>query len=320
VAVSELFERLGVASLVSTEAEAPGASSGGRQILAEAYFDLRDPTTPGIVVVDAQTEREIVRRTFPNSASLEISVEELTHVLYAVVEAMLQTDRSPPESAPATPLPSDTAPPRSAPPAPEKHEAPSHRQASRPSVAIGAFARLLALDSSSIVPGGGLSLALSSRDDGLAYGGAVMAALHASNEIVFEEARGGVRPFAARAYGTVSGPTASRVTLIAGLGGGIDILRVETNTLPADAHVQESSVVDAILGSLLGARFPLGGRLMLDAAFTLDLDLTPRRFVMEQGGRHAGLLELERFRPAFVLGGSYSLAGSSSGESAGARP
>jgi hypothetical protein len=179
---------------------------------------------------------------------------------------------------------------------------------------------LLALDSSSIVPGGGLSLALGSRDDGLAWGGTLMAALHASNELVFEEARGGVRPFSLRAYGTVSGPTASAVTLIAGLGGGIDILRVETNALPSDAHTEESTVVDAILGSLLGARIPLGGRVMLDAAFTLDLDLTPRRFVMEQGGRRAGLLELGRFRPAFVLGGSYSLAGSSSGASAGARP
>jgi hypothetical protein len=315
---SELFERLGVASIVSAEPE-PEADTSGRQALARAYFDLRDPTKPGIVVVDAASEREVLRRTLPDSASLEISVEELTHVLYAVIEALLQTERAP-ESTPAPPPAEPPPPPPKALPPPDTHEPAPRRPASGPSVAVGAFARLLAFDSSSILPGGGLGLAARSRDDGFAYGGSLMAAMQASNEIVFEEARGGVRPFAFRAYGTATGFTASGVALSAGLGGGIDLLRVESESLPVDAHTETSTVVDAILSSWLGARIPLGGRVSLDAAFTLDLDLTPRRFVVEQGNRRATLFELGRFRPAFVLGGSYSLVGSDSSGGAGARP
>ncbi len=234
VVASELFERLGVASLVSTEPDVEAMSSpgAGRQVLARAYFDLRDPTTPGIVVVDAQTEREIVRRTFPDSASLEISVEELTHVLYAVVEVMLQTERPAPEVAPAP------AAGRGASSGDELLPPPDARRASAapaervgPTVALGAFARLLALDSSSDrARGWTLASRLGSRDDGLAWGGTLMAALHASNEIVFEEARGGVRPFSLRAYGTVSG--LDRVGGHVDRGPrrwDVDILRVETN-------------------------------------------------------------------------------------------
>jgi hypothetical protein len=317
---SELFERLGVTSLVSgREPDFERMEEPGRKVLARAYFDLRDPATPEIVVVDAETEREIVRRTLPESASLEISVEELTHVLYAVVEGLLQTARSRLADVPAK-VPAAPPPPAPETPRPEMAQPPARRSSGGPSLSVGAFGRLVSIDSSTILPGGGLALAGRSREDGLAYGGALMAAMHASNEIVFEAARGGVRPLSLRAYGTVSGPTESGVSLLLGLGGGVDLFRIESDSAPPDASTQGSTVVDAILSSLLGAHIPIGGRVSLDAAFTLDLDLTPRRFVMEQGGRRTPLLELSRFRPAFVLGGSYSLVGSSSAPRTGARP
>ena len=100
----------------------------------------------------------------------------------------------------------------------------------------------------------------------------------------------------------------------------MDLLSVESESAPLDAQTGTSSVADPILGALLGARIPLAGRLFLDAAFTLDLDLSPRRFVIEHGDRRTTLLELGRFRPALMLGASYSLAGSSSDAGAGARP
>ncbi len=319
-AAGELFARLGVTSLVSgRDPDGAVAEPPGRQTLVRAYFDLRDPSTPEIVVVDAETEREIVRRTLPDSASLEISVEELTHVLYAVVEGLLQTARA---RAVDVPPKVPSAPPRIAPSAPltDMDEPVARRSSPGPSLSVGAFGRLISIDSSTILPGGGVSVAVRSREDGLAYGGTLMAAMHASNQIVFEEARGGVRPFSLRVYGTVGGPTESTLSLLSGLGAGIDLFRIETDSAPPDSSTQGTTVVDAILSALVGARIPIGGRVSLDAAFTLDLDLTPRRFVIEQSGQRTPLLELGRFRPAFVLGGSYSLVGPSSTVRAGARP
>jgi hypothetical protein len=289
-------------------------------------------------VVDPETEREVLRRTLPDTASLEIAVEQLSHVLYAVIEALLQTARSR-QSARPTPTarpeppsrssePLSSSPPASAPepePAPtvtpssdDAGVRPSRRLSSGPSLLVGAFARLLTIDSSSILPGGGLSLAARSREDGLAFGGSVTGALHSSQEIFFEGARGRVRPLSLRAYGTVSGPTQSRVLLVAGFGGGIDVFQVEADSAPPDVAAQSSTVSDVILGTLFGARFPVAGALGLDAAFTLDLDLSPRHFVAEQGERRLVLLELGRFRPAFVLGASYSLTSSS--QAARSRP
>lgn len=304
---SELLERLGVTALVTTEAELAGESSG--RVLARAYFDLRDPSRPSIVVVEESTDRELLRRTFPDSASLEIAVEELAHVLYSVVEALLNTERKTLEERPSAPPP--VPPPkvtsRVLEPPPPVEPPPPRERGLPPSVSIGAFARLLALDSSSILPGAGVEFGVRSRGRGVAFGGSLVAAMQAADFIAFEEARGGVRPVSFRAYATATGAGASSISLTAGLGAGVDWLRVETESLPIGARVEARTVVDPIVGSVLGARFPLGRHVSLDAAFTLDVDLIPRRFVAEQGERRSVLLELARFRPAFLLGGSYWL-------------
>src|SRR5581483_12288320 len=57
--------------------------------LAQAYVDLRPGTPARIVVVDSQTGEDLVRRTLPASASLEMSVETAAHVVCAAVESSL---------------------------------------------------------------------------------------------------------------------------------------------------------------------------------------------------------------------------------------
>jgi hypothetical protein len=283
-----------------------------------AYFDLRDPTQPGVVVVEGESEREILRRDLPESASLEVSVEELSHVLYVVVEALLR--EKPPEPALKVAPVEPVRPPARPPEKPQrKRTKPAPRAGAE--VDAGAFFRVLELGSSRLVPGGGIALATRGSQGTVAPGATLMAAAHGSTPVSYGVAAAGVRPFSLRLYPTLNVATGTSVTVVAGLGGGIDWFSVERERTPAAALPGVGSVLDMTVGSLLGARFELGDGLALDAALSLDLDLTPHSFVVETENGRSTLLELGRLRPGATFGASYSLVdGGDSGAPRGGNP
>lgn len=93
VASAETFGRAGIDAVVSASAD-EALMTGRTKPLARAYVDLRNPLAPRVVVVDAQTERELARRTLEENASLETSIEAATLVLYMVVEALVTSTTS----------------------------------------------------------------------------------------------------------------------------------------------------------------------------------------------------------------------------------
>jgi hypothetical protein len=312
---SELLTRLGVASIVTATED--GARKERGAALAVAYFDLRDPLTPRLVVVEGGTGRELVRRSLPESSSLEISVEELSHVLYAVVEAVLQEPpREPP--APSQPLAEPAPAPVASPP--PREPAPKKTPRSGADFDAGAFFRVVELGSSRMVPGGGLSLGVRSAHDGAAPGALLTAAVHGSTQVTHETASADLRLFSLRLYPTLTVPTGSAVSVVSGVGAGLDWFRIEQSRLSAEALPGVSSVLDVTLGALLGARIRASSSVTLDAAFSLDLDLTPHRFVADDGMQRSTLFELGRLRPGASLGASYSLTSEVGSGNPGANP
>ncbi|HVJ16919.1 MAG TPA: hypothetical protein VM686_15870, partial [Polyangiaceae bacterium] len=313
---SELLTRLGVASIVTSHSDdAPVPQQ--RAALVRAYFDLHDPTQPGIVVVEGKSEREILRRDLPESASLEVSVEELSHVLYVVVEALLREK-------PAEPA-AQVAPVPPAPPAPKPLEKPQRKRDTPQAragadIEAGAFFRVLELGSSRLVPGGGVALVARSSQGTVRPGAMLMGAAHGSTPLSYGIAAAGVRPFSVRLYPTLNMAAGSNVSVVTGLGGGIDWFRVERELTPAEALPGVTSVLDMTVGSFLGVRFELSDGLALDAALSLDLDLTPHSFVVETENGRSTLLELGRLRPGATFGASYSLVDGGGSAAHGGNP
>jgi hypothetical protein len=64
--------------------------------------------------------------------------------------------------------------------------------------------------------------------------------------------------------------------------------------------------VDALVGGLLQARFPLRRGFELQLAFGCDVDLTPRSFVVNDGEQVRTLFELARARPYAGLAVAWS--------------
>ena len=312
---TELLTRLGVASMVTSSDDETNAGPR-RAALVRAYFDLSEPTHPGIVIVEGDSERELLRRDLPESASLEVSVEELSHVLYAVVEAVLR--ERPPEPEPKVPA-REPEKPRTK--SPESSLA-QQRQQERGGADFeaSAFFRLLDLGSSHLVPGGGVGILARSSEGRVAPGAMLMGAAHGSTRLSYGLATAGVRPFSLRLYPTLHVETGTSVSVVGGIGGGIDWFRVERERTPAEALPGVSSVLGMTLGSFLGARFQVSDDLALDAAASLDLDLTPHRFVVETESGRSTLLELGRWRPGATFGASYSLANGAGSTPSGGNP
>jgi hypothetical protein len=313
---TELLTRLGVASIVTSPADEP-ASTSKRVALARARFDLTDPTQPSIVIVEGESEREVLRRDLPESASLEVSVEELSHVLYAVVEALLRERTPEAESAGAlepAPPPAITQPDEP----PRSRRKPAKRSGA--DFEVGAFFRVLDVGSSRIVPGGGALLQARASEGTARPGALLMGAAHDSTSLNYGLATAGVRPFSLRLYPTLTIATGTSVSLVAGLGGGMDWFRVERERTPAEALPGVTSVLDMTLSSFLGARFELSAGLGLEANASLDLDLTPHHFVVETESGRSTLLELGRLRPGATFGASYAVVDGASATSRGGNP
>ena len=85
---TEILLRISVVPVVlADDAVAPSYPTPGEPFV-RAYFDFR-ASAPRLVIVDGKTQRELDRRVLPEGASPETSVEAVVHVLYMVVESLL---------------------------------------------------------------------------------------------------------------------------------------------------------------------------------------------------------------------------------------
>lgn len=320
----ELFGRLGIRVEVIDQDQEADQSGSPSPPLVVAYIDLSLPVEPRLVILEGQSGRELDRRELPTTSSLETSVEAVTHVIYSVVESLLELARRDPAAIKelSEPKPSPPAEPK-AEPASAKPKAAAQRRRPPPSVpletstrqrherGVGVDAGLtfgsVSLGAGRVTPGGGL---IGEARWGGPLGGLgvlVMGSVHGSTELGYGGASADLRPIAGRLAVTYDIALLSGGALLVGLGGGVDGYRVEARHDAAGVEVSSrSGIVDPVLSGLGGARVHVAGPAYLTALGTLDVDVAPSRFVIAADGVPATVHEVPWLRPSFWIAASFS--------------
>lgn len=169
----------------------------------------------------------------------------------------------------------------------------------------GAFLRVTSLDNTHALTGAGASLELHSTPPGPRPGVLLFGAVHTSTEVGSGDTRAELETASGRLLATLELPWGRRAAGLLGIGGGADWFRADTRS-PTLGRGYSTSFLDAALCALLGVRLAIAEPIVASAAASLDVDFEPREFVARSGGTSRTLFELERFRPALMLGLGYA--------------
>ena len=269
--------------------------------LAEAYIDLRAGSAPRVVLVDSETRKTLERRSLPEGASLEISIETAAHVVCAAVESLLATRApAPAPAAPPTPPVVPEIPPESgaAAPLPLGPRWTSQLELFAAGASFGA----------GFQAGGGASFGLSHGRGPLRFGASLAVLGYPATDV---ESAGGVAKFGllgARLLPTIEWHATQLLTAFAGLGVGADWIRVAAEQPPPGAVPQAASTnVDAIASGMMGVRLQLAGRVAALLALDADIALTRHRYVIETPQGSQTFFEPARVRPVALAGLCVSL-------------
>jgi hypothetical protein len=290
--VGELLRRL----RITVVSEAPSGEALAR--VAVVLGDVDCVAT----ITDRHAQPVVVRRV-ARSASSQVTVEAVAHVVQSAVEELAQRERTPP-----TVKQQRLSPPPIVAPSLESSGA-------RPPVGVELGAMLTGRALAQAAPfnfGAGMVTAVRLQRDG-----------PWSPRLSLLGAYTG--PFTTPADDTVQISTQQvSVRLLAGArlevgrfafdgmaGGGFDTLFTETRTssqLPQTA-LRDRTDWSPMLGVLLAARISLTPSTGIFVAVSADVDLLPRRFVSDVLGERTVLLETWRVRPAVLLGFSFDVVG-----------
>ena len=280
--------------------------------LAQAYVDLRSGSAPRVVMVDGETRKDLERRSLPEDASLEISIETAAHVVCAAVESLLATRAAgpppppPPPAPPPTPVVAREEPEESA--APESLELGPKWSSRLDMFAAGANF------GAGVQFGGGASFGLTHGHGALRFGALLSVAGYPSADV---EAAGGVANvgvLGARVLPMLEWHATQVVTPFIALGGGADWIRVAAEHPPPGAVGQAPSTsADAIAAGMLGVRLRLASSVAALLALDADVALTRHSYVIETPQGSQSFFEPARVRPIALAGLSVALSG-------GARP
>ncbi len=287
-AATELFSRLEVRLRVLDDAAASGSVDETPLVLA--YVDLRVPTSPLVDVDDGRTRQELMRRTLSDMSSLETGVEAALHVVLGSVESMLQL---------APPVRPDPAPRPPAPP-------PVKRERRGTGIDVGALFRLVSFGASRLSPGAGAALELRTELGSLQPELGLWGAIHTTTPIDFADGHASLRPYALRLMPGVGSRLSRSVHGNFALGAGLDLFVLDARSPPSGGQTRDRTVLDPVLSSQLGLRFPLAGAWFLSVQGTLDFDVAPTRFVAQGEQAREALFTLPRLRGGFTLIASLS--------------
>lgn|GEM_PF-1094308 len=270
--------------------------------LADAYVDLRAGTPPRVVVVDGESRQDLERRTLPEGASLEISIETMAQVVCAAVESSLATRAAAPTPTPP-PTSAPISEPRRAPPAkPREGEKQWQARASL----FGSGANFGA----GLRAGVGAGLGL---NHGLApWHFAAFFSLSGYPAASVEGAAGvaSFGLFGARVLPMLEWQASREVAVFAGIGGGGDWIQISGERPPPGAiSTTTDTSFDPIASGMLGLRLSLGRSLGALFAIDADLDLARHRYVVQTLEGSATFFEPSRLRPMALAGLSLSLGG-----------
>jgi hypothetical protein len=314
IAVQELVARLDLPTVVRDAAGADEELLNGNRSAAmvNAYVDLRSLSAPRVIVADGASGEVLERRTLPAASTTETAVEAVAHVLYMTVESVLRTQEAEP---PVRALPPPAPPPEPVATSPAQ-DTPPHgsRGASRNGASWGAsagvFATAASFGPSRLLAGAGASLEVAARALAVRPGALASFALYAPGEVTREGATGTFQSMGVRLVPFVEWAPADRLLLQVGAGIGADFVRFDPERPPPGAEALGSlRSTDFILTTHLGAKLGLTESVALVAAFGVDVDTSPRRYVAEYGPLRTSVFELSSVRPQGVVGLAFSLAG-----------
>jgi len=312
-AIQDLCSRSNVAVVVRDAAGADEAllATSRAPGLAEAYVDLRVGTPPRVVVVDGESRQDLERRTLPEGASLEISIETMAHVVCAAVESSLAARAAVPVPAPPVPAPMSEKSPAARAPRPLEPEAGWQARA-------GLFASG-ANFGAGFRAGVGAGLALNHSRAPLHF--AALFSLTGYPAAGVEGAAGlasfGV--FGVRLLPMLEWQASSAIAVFAGVGGGGDWIQISGERPPPGAVSNTTDTsFDPMASGMLGVRLGLGRGLGALLAVDADVDLARHRYVAQTAQGSATFFEPSRVRPMALAGLTLSLGGES-GQDRGSR-
>jgi len=302
-AIQDLCSRSNVAVVVRDAAGADEAllSTSRAPGLAEAYVDLRGGTPPRVVVVDAESRQDLERRTLPEGASLEISIETMAHVVCAAVESSLAARTA--AAVKAVPAPKAEEPTR--PERPPERAARAQRWETRASL-FAAGANFGSGFHAGVGAGFGLNHGQAPWHFGAIFGliGYPTADVHGANGLADFELVG------VRAVPLLEWQAASPLTVFTGVGGGLDWIQVSgEQPPPGSMSSPPEQVLEPVATGTLGLRLMLGRGISALLAFDVDVALSHHSYVVQTPDGYQPFFEPSRVRPMALAGLSLSLGG-----------
>jgi hypothetical protein len=308
-AVQQICAPLNVAVVVhdAAGAEAELLAATRPPGLAQAYVDLRSGTPARIVVVDSQTGEDLVRRTLPASASLEMSVETAAHVVCAAVESSLSAADGQAARRRQEARDTDRAPP------PTRSSRAGDRGGGVES-RVGVFGALSNFGFGFHGGVGALFEARAGRSD-LRLGGILSLVGYVPGHI---DRDGGEASFAligARLLPVLDWQASHAVSLFAGAGIGGDWVRVAASRPPAGTIARDAGAsVEAIASAMCGGTLELAGSVGVLGALGIDADLSRHRYVTEAPEETQSFYQPPRLRPVALVGLSVTFGGARAGD------
>jgi len=315
-AVQELCAHSNVAVVVRDAAGADEAllATAHAAGLAEAYVDLRPGSPPRVVVVDGETRQDLERRSLPEGASLEISIETMAHVVCSAVESSLAARAG--AVAPSL--------------GPRPLERPARAVSARPSEARPLEARpesapyqtRASLYASAVNfgdgfrAGGGAAFSVNRRFTSLRPGALLSLTGYPAADVVGASGQASLGLLGARLFGSLEWRLSPLAMAFVGLGGGADWSRISAESAPPGATLQRpSTVVDPVASGVLGVRLLLAGGVAALLAVDADVDLSRHRYVVQTPSGREPFFEPSRVRPVAWAGVSIALSGAGAAES-----
>jgi len=308
-AIQDLCSRSNVAVVVRDAAGADEAllATSRAPGLAEAYVDLRVGTPPRVVVVDGESRQDLERRTLPEGASLEISIETMAHVVCAAVESSLAARAATP--APAAPL-AKKKPVELEPESPLEGE--QRWQARASLFASGANF------GAGFRAGVGAGLGVNHGHARWHFGALLSLIGYPAAGVERADGLASFGLLGARVLPMLEWQATEEVTAFAGVGGGGDWIQISGERPPPGASASATaSVWEPMASGMLGARLLLGRGISALVAFDADVALARHRYVVQTAEGTESFFQPSRVRPMALAGLSLSLG--SGNEPSGAR-
>ena len=298
--LAELLSRLG---LGLAAAGAPGS-------LATVAVDWTSPSE-GVLTVSEPSGRVVLLRRLPRTEKPAVGLEAAAHIAQAVVEELREQARRKPFKVAQSQAPGA---PGDAPVAALEASSAGDGRAEQGRVAldVGAFVagRLFGGDAP-VAFGFGLTTAVALGTVRFRPALWLHVGYHAPFENSNDWAQLTTHALAFRLVPKAGLFGGDNWRLDAGLGGGADLFisRVRSSVLPPQLLGPPRADAAPILTALVAGHLGVARSADLSLSFTLDVDLAPRRFVVNVGGSPEELFNPWRVRPALLLGFSLSPVG-----------